>query len=480
MLFNSIDFLFFLPCVFIGYWFFFHKNLHIQNTFIIAISYLFYGWWDWRFIPLIFISSCVDYICGDKIYYNTEQKNKKFWLKISLLCNLGILGIFKYFNFFINEFARCFNLDENSLSLNLILPVGISFYTFQTMSYTLDIYKGSLKPTKNPIAFFAFVSFFPQLVAGPIERASRLLPQFHHERSFDIANAKDGLRQILFGLFKKIAVADSCAKIVVYIYGYHETLPGSVLFIGSAFFVIQVYGDFSGYSDIAIGCAKLFGIKLSKNFDNPYFSSSMNEFWRRWHISLSSWFKDYLYLPLCLKNGKRCSKWNQCYFAILTFAVSGLWHGANWTYILWGVLNGLYLIPGMLIAKKKIVNHSLFSKPIQFFKVILTLCLITFTWVLFRSENIHQAISIYSQLFSASLFQNPLHELATMSVGNTVRNAVLCSGILFGADWIFKNKRHTLDIVALPLIIRWFIYASISLITLIFMGDENQFIYFAF
>mgnify|MGYP000415625364 CR=1 FL=1 len=333
MIFNSIDFAIFLPIVFLLYWFVAQKNSRSQNTLIVLSSYVFYGWWDWRFLSLILFSTIIDFAVGQKLRTEKEQSKKKVLLWISILVNFGFLGFFKYYNFFAENFEDAFSLfgaEINSSSLNIILPVGISFYTFQTLSYTIDVYNGKLEPTKDFIAFSAFVSFFPQLVAGPIERATSLLPQFYKKREFDYSKAVDGLRQILWGLFKKIVIADNCATYANEIFSTYSDQPGSILLLGAIYFTFQIYGDFSGYSDIAIGTSKLFNINLKQNFALPYFSRDVAEFWRRWHISLSTWFRDYLYIPL---GGSRVSKWKQLRNTLIIFTVSGFWHGANWTFV---------------------------------------------------------------------------------------------------------------------------------------------------
>jgi len=353
MLFNSVDFAIFLPIVFVLYWFVTNKNLKLQNLLIVVASYLFYGWWDYRFLALILFSTVVDYTIGVQLSNEDKFARRKLLLWISILVNLGLLGFFKYYNFFLDNFITAFSFFGTPItgsSLNIILPVGISFYTFQTLSYTIDVYKRNLKPTHDFIAFSAFVSFFPQLVAGPIERASNLLPQFYVKRTFDYGKAVDGLRQILWGLFKKIVIADGCAQFANEIFNNSEMYNGSTLFLGALFFTFQIYGDFSGYSDIAIGTSRLFGFNLKQNFAFPYFSRDMAEFWRRWHISLSTWFRDYLYIPLGgSKGGTRMKIRN----TFIIFIVSGFWHGANWTFIVWGALNALYFLPLLLANKNR-------------------------------------------------------------------------------------------------------------------------------
>jgi len=348
MLFNSIDFAVFLPIVFVLYWFVANKDLKLQNFLILAVSYIFYGWWDWRFLSLILFSTIVDYFVGHYLHKQEGANKRKLLLWTSIFVNLGFLGFFKYYNFFLDNFVQAFSFFGNTLntnSLNIILPVGISFYTFQTLSYSIDIYRKKLKPTNDFVAFAAFVSFFPQLVAGPIERATNLLPQFKKQRHFDYINAVNGLKQILWGLFKKVVIADNCAVFVNIIFESPDDFSGSTLLLGAVFFAFQIYGDFSGYSDIAIGTSKLFGFKLMQNFAFPYFSRDIAEFWRRWHISLSTWFRDYLYIPL---GGSRGSTLKQIRNVFIIFLVSGFWHGANWTFILWGFLNALYFLPLLL------------------------------------------------------------------------------------------------------------------------------------
>ena len=345
MYFNSIDFAIFLPIVFLLYWFVTQKNLKLQNALIVVASYVFYGWWDWRFLSLIVFSSLVDYSIGLALKKEEQQSKRKLLLWTSIGVNLGFLGFFKYYNFFVDNFVSAFSFFGQPIqpnTLDIILPVGISFYTFQTLSYTIDVYKRKLEPTSNLISFLAFVSFFPQLVAGPIERATHLLPQFYKKRVFHYSLAVNGCRQILWGLFKKIVIADNCAEYANLIFNNSSDYSGSTLFMGALFFTFQIYGDFSGYSDIAIGTSRLFGFDLKQNFAFPYFSRDIAEFWRRWHISLSTWFRDYLYIPLGGSQGGTLMKVRNTF---IIFLVSGFWHGANWTFIAWGFLNALYFLP---------------------------------------------------------------------------------------------------------------------------------------
>ena len=345
MLFNSIEFLIFLPLVFFGYWFAF-KSLRWQNLFVVAVSYLFYGWWDWRFLLLILFTSLCSYLSGVYLEKCAGNRSVQKWISAgNILLNLSILGVFKYFDFFTENLVNVLHLlgwDADYVTLNILLPVGISFYTFQALSYTIDVYQGKIKATHDIVAFFAYISFFPQLVAGPIERATHLLPQFLRPRNFDCDLALDGIRQMLWGFFKKVVVADNCALFVNGVFENYQTLDGSTLFLGAFFFTIQIYGDFSGYSDIAIGCARLFGIDLMQNFKYPYFSRDIAEFWRRWHISLTTWFRDYIYIPL---GGSRAGKWKSFRNTLVIFLVSGFWHGANWTFVAWGAYHALLFLP---------------------------------------------------------------------------------------------------------------------------------------
>lgn len=478
MLFNSIDFAIFLPIVFILYWFFTDKNLKIQNFLIVAASYLFYGWWDWRFLSLILFSTIVDYTIGRQLRNEENQLKRKILLWTSILVNLGFLGFFKYYNFFLDNFVAAFSFfgqDIQANSLNIILPVGISFYTFQTLSYTIDVYKRKLEPTKDFIAFSAFVSFFPQLVAGPIERATHLLPQFYKKRTFDYSKAVDGMRQILWGLFKKIVIADNCAEHANQIFNNSADMNGSTLVLGALFFTFQIYGDFSGYSDIAIGTSRLFGFDLMRNFNFPYFSRDIAEFWRRWHISLSTWFRDYLYIPL---GGSRGGTWMKVRNTFIIFIVSGFWHGANWTFIVWGVLNAIYFLPLLLtnnnrnnletVAQGKLLPNL---KEVSF--MLLTFGLTVFAWIFFRAENIGHAISYISEIFSSSLFTIP--EIRP-------RNLILLIMLFVFIEWLGREGQYALSNLGIkwkrPL--RYAMYYAIIIAIFWFGGKEQQFIYFQF
>lgn len=475
MLFNSLVFAIFLPIVFLLYWGMQRRSLKLQNMLLLVASYVFYGWWDWRFLSLIFISSIVDYVVGLRLHQEARKRQRTILLLVSLLVNLGFLGFFKYFNFFVDSFAdllRMFGLQPHVRTLNVILPVGISFYTFQTLSYTLDIFKRKIEPTRDVIAFFAFVSFFPQLVAGPIERASNLLPQFLKNRRFDPVLAHDGLRQMLWGLFKKVVIADNVAAGVNYAFDNFQHLSGLQLAIGVFLFAIQIYCDFSGYSDIAIGTARLFGFSLMQNFAYPYFSRNIGEFWRRWHISLSSWFRDYVYIPL---GGSYVKPWRQVWNILVTFTVSGLWHGANWTFVIWGALNGLYYVPSIFMKKKAkmtavVAEGKLLPSVKETGQLAVTFALALFAWIFFRAESLQHALSYIQHMVSTTWLVMP-----------ESKPAILLSVVLLLIEWPQRAKKHALEIAHLPKFLRWGIY--LVLLTLVFIAGnwgENEFIYFQF
>ncbi|MEM9848795.1 MAG: MBOAT family O-acyltransferase, partial [Bacteroidota bacterium] len=406
MLFHSLEFAIFFAIVFVIYWFVVNENLKLQNLFLLIASCVFYGWWDWKFLSLIFISIIADYLVGLQIHQETDKKRRKYWLWVSLGVNLGMLGFFKYYNFFVDSFVGAFGaagIDLNVRTLQIILPVGISFYTFQTLSYTIDIYRKKLKPTKDFINFAAFVSFFPQLVAGPIERASKLLPQIEKPRTFDYQQAKDGLRQMLWGFFKKIAIADVCGQYVDYIFMNYETLGPGILFLGALLFLFQIYGDFSGYSDIAIGTAKIFGIRLMVNFAYPFFARDFVEFWQRWHISMIRWFIDYLGLAL---GGSRGKMWRRYMNFMIIFTVSGLWHGATWSFVMFGFLHGLLISWSYWRRRKWKIRYSkvmaqgkMLPSWSEFSFSFFTLCIGALSAVFFRAGSIGDAFSYMGKIF---------------------------------------------------------------------------------
>jgi D-alanyl-lipoteichoic acid acyltransferase DltB (MBOAT superfamily) len=482
MLFNSIDFAIFLPIVFILYWFVANKSLKLQNFLIVAASYLFYGWWDWRFLSLILFSTIVDYTIGRQLEKESKLINRKVLLWISIIVNLGLLGFFKYYNFFLDNFIGAFSFlgtELNVNSLNIILPVGISFYTFQTLSYTIDVYKNKLEPTKDFIAFSAFVSFFPQLVAGPIERATNLLPQFYTKRVFDYSKAVDGLRQILWGLFKKIVVADNCAEFANQIFNNSADMNGSALVLGAIFFTFQIYGDFSGYSDIAIGTSRLFGFNLMQNFNFPYFSRDIGEFWRKWHISLSTWFRDYLYIPL---GGSRGGTGMKVRNTFIIFIVSGFWHGANWTFIFWGALNAIYFLPLLLTKTNRnnlgaIAQDRFLPNIKELYQIAITFTLTVFAWIFFRAENINHAFSYIREILSSSLFEVPNYF--------DKRGALIVIGIVgvfILIEWLGREGEHALANTAMKLKrpFRYGFYYVIITMIFWYSGKEQAFIYFQF
>ena len=482
MLFNSIEFAFFLPIVFLLYWFVLGKSIKLQNVLLLAASYFFYGWWDWRFLSLIVFSSFVDYFIGRKMVGEADEKKRKLLLLISVFVNLGFLGFFKYYNFFAESFAEAFTLfgtEFEAVRLGIVLPVGISFYTFQTLSYSIDVYRRKLQPSEDIIAFFAFVSFFPQLVAGPIERATNLLPQFFEKRQFSAALASNGMRQILWGLFKKVVIADNCAVYVNDIFADYSNQPASSLLLGGIYFAFQIYGDFSGYSDIAIGTSLLFGFNLKQNFAFPYFSRDIAEFWRRWHISLSTWFRDYLYIPLGGSRGGLKMKIRNT-FAI--FIVSGFWHGANWTFLIWGFLNALYFLPLLLTSNnRKNLDVVAQGRMIFNFKelgqMLLTFLLTVIAWIFFRAADVAEAFSYLAHMCSMSMFSMP--DIA----GTTLLHLMIL--FLLVIEWWKRATQFGLDeIDNLSMIVRWLLYFVIVFIItyhfLVLNISGQQFIYFQF
>lgn len=406
MLFNSVEFLWFLPLVLGLYWLIGYRQLRLQNFLLLIASYIFYGWWDWRFLSLISFSILVDYLASIQIHRSQSKRKARLWLVVSIAVNLGLLCFFKYYNFFVDSFITMvarFGYEMSPWSLNIILPVGISFYTFQTMAYTIDVYKKKITPCYDFIAFAAFVSFFPQLVAGPIERATRLLPQVTTARRFNYVQVVQGLRLILWGLFKKIVIADSLAIAVDEVFTYTRAASGASILLAVVYFAFQIYCDFSGYSDIAIGTSKLFGIELMSNFRFPYFSKNLVEFWRRWHISLSTWFRDYVYIPL---GGSKGSLQITIRNIIIVFLLSGLWHGANWTFVAWGAAHALLYIPvfawtHITTRRQSVLNIP--RKPVaryitDFLGILITFGAVVATWLLFRAETIGQAILMFKKM----------------------------------------------------------------------------------
>jgi alginate O-acetyltransferase complex protein AlgI len=476
MLFNSIEFLLFLPTIFILYWFVFNKNLKYQNSLILVSSYVFYGWWDYRFLSLVFLSTIVDYVIGLNISNQSSKKKQKLLLWVSVLFNLSVLGFFKYYNFFVDSWVELFSSVGYEIksvwTLNIILPVGISFYTFQTMSYTIDIYRKKLEPTKDFISFASFVSFFPQLVAGPIERASNLLPQILKKREFQYEQGIQGLRLILWGMFKKVVIADSLAPIVDDIFSNYQDFGGGTLWLGAIYFAFQIYCDFSGYSDIAIGTSKLFGFELMSNFKFPYFSRNIGEFWRRWHISLSTWFRDYLYIPL---GGSKEGKWKSLKNIIIIFLVSGFWHGANWTFIFWGLFHSILFLPTFMFNKNRkytssiIAVNTLLPSLKEFINVVTTFLLVTIGWVFFRSESIGDSFSYLSSMdFNINSFTHLSPKLVFYIL------------TLILVEWTQRFDERNLFFNFPKLILRIFVIICVFLILINFKKESQQFIYFDF
>lgn len=480
MFFNSINFAIFLPVVFILYWFVVNKNLKLQNLLLLVSSYFFYACWDYRFMFLLIFSTVLDYVTGIKMYEASTQKGKKFWFWLSISINLGFLGIFKYYNFFITSFADAisgFGLQVNIWTLNVILPVGISFYTFHGLSYVIDIYKDRIKPERNFIDYSVFVSFFPLLVAGPIERATHLLPQIKKKRQFDYLKSIDGLRQILWGLFKKIVIADNCAEYANMVFSNPDNHSGSTLILGAIFFTFQIYCDFSGYSDIALGAARLLGIELLRNFAFPYFSRDIAEFWRRWHISLSSWFKDYLYIPL---GGSKGGMWMKVRNTFIIFLVSGFWHGANWTFIIWGALNAIYFLPLLLKNTNRnnleiVAKGKMLPSFWELLNMSLTFGLVVFAWIFFRAENVGHAIRYISGIFTYSIFNGP-------NISLKAYIQIILIVIFISVEWIGRNEEFAIEKIGFrwPKLIRLSFYSLIILSILCFVGKEQAFIYFQF
>ena len=472
MLFNSIEFLVFLPTVFILYWFVFNKKLKVQNLIILVSSYVFYGWWDYRFLLLIFLSTIVDYIIGLNIPKQDSEKKQKILLGFSILFNLGVLGFFKYYNFFVDSWVDLFSSVGYEIksvwTLNIILPVGISFYTFQTMSYTIDVYKKRLKPTKDYISFASFVSFFPQLVAGPIERATNLLPQILNKREFKYEQGVQGLRLIVWGMFKKVVIADSLAPMVNDIFSNYQDFGGGTLWLGAIYFAFQIYCDFSGYSDIAIGTSKLFGVELMSNFKFPYFSRNIGEFWRRWHISLSTWFRDYLYIPL---GGSKEGKWKSINNIFIIFLVSGFWHGANWTFIFWGLFHSILFIPLFVFKTNRkymssiIASNSILPSPKEFFQVSTTFILITIGWVFFRSETIGDSFNyLYRMIFN-------------FNINLSYKSGFLYVISILILDYVLRNNER---IEYKYFRYEWIITSVLIVLILEKCGNYSEFIYFQF
>jgi alginate O-acetyltransferase complex protein AlgI len=453
----------------------------MQNILLLVSSYFFYACWDWRFMFLLIFSTWLDYFTGIRIFESKSKNSKKVWLWISIVVNLGFLAVFKYYNFFADSFASGLSnlgLNVNFGTLEVILPVGISFYTFHGLSYVLDLYKDRIKPERDFVNYSVFVSFFPLLVAGPIERATHLLPQIVKARTFDYSKAVDGLRQILWGVFKKVVVADNCAEYANIVFNNSADYSGSTLLLGALFFTFQIYCDFSGYSDIALGTARLFGIELLRNFAFPYFSRDIAEFWRRWHISLSSWFRDYLYIPL---GGSQGGMWMKIRNTFIIFLVSGFWHGANWTFIVWGLLNALYIMPSIIFNTNRtnldmVAQGKYLPTLREIFSIGITFGLTVLAWIFFRANSVSHAFSYISDIFSSSFFTMPHFR----GIGKSVP-IVLLTVVFLLVEWVGRERQYAIaNWGSLNAPLRWTLYYAIILVIFFFTGKEQQFIYFQF
>jgi len=490
MLFNSIPFLVFFSAFFLFYWFVFQRSLKIQNLFLLAGSYFFYAWWDWRFLFLLAGNSLLSYFLGILIYESQCPKRRSFFVFLGLLQSLGVLVLFKYFDFFIASVSRLldlFGFEFYPGTLNLILPLGISFYTFRTISYLLDINNGKVQPVRDWCIFLNYISFFPSLISGPIDRTNLLVPQLGSKRSFTYESGVDGMRQILWGLFKKIVIADNCAEITGDIFSNYEALPGSTLFIGSIFYTIQIYADFSGYSDMAIGISRLLGFNITKNFDFPFFAQNIAEFWRKWHISLTSWLTDYVFTPLSIVF-RDYGKTGLIMAILVNFTLIGIWHGANWTFILFGFLHGCYFIPliisGSLNKRRKKGKHDTFPALNEWGAMLGTFLLVTLTFVLFRSESPAMALGYYKKILSPGIFSAPVFNSRT----NVAVLCFFCACLLI-AEWKQRYKDHGLQFSkngetesarSLSVALRWLTYMAILCSILVFKNDPRNFIYFNF
>ena len=483
MLFHSLTYAIFLPIVFLLYWFVFdyamrgcNHQLLWQNLLIVVASYIFYGWWDWRFLILIAITTILSFLSGIGVEKAPTQRGKKAIMIANIVVNLGILGVYKYYDFFAMQFARLFGIESDFLLLHLILPVGISFYTFQALSYSIDVYRKEIEPTHDIIAFTAFLSFFPQLVAGPIERATNLLPQFQKKRTFDYAQAVDGMRQILWGFFKKIVVADNCATYVDQVFADLGSHSGSTLLLAAILFTFQIYGDFSGYSDIAIGTAKLFGIKLMRNFNVPYFSRDIAEFWRRWHISLTTWFRDYVYIPLGgsrptlprrleVKDDRLKARYTKAIVirnTFIIFLLSGFWHGANWTFLLWGAYHALLFVPLLLMNKNRRFRDDE-RRYADIPRILCTFLLVVIGWIIFRSPSISACGEYLLGICDRSLWAMPYIENSLQLIATFI-----AIGVMLLMEWRKQLPN------------RWWMYYVIIIAIWWFAGQDMDFIYFQF
>ena len=482
MVLNSLPFAIYFVFFFLIYWFVINRNLQLQNLLILAGSYLFYAWWDWRFLFLLIGSSLVTYILGFFISKNSNENKGKFLLTLGLVQGLGLLVLFKYYNFFTETFVEIFRIigiEINIYSLTLILPLGISFYTFRTLSYLFDIYYGKIKPASNWVVYFSYVAFFPSLIAGPIDKPKALVPQLENKRVFDYSHAADGMRQLLWGLFKKTVIADNCAKLTGTIFDNYESLPASSLLLGAIYFTIQLYADFSGYSDMAIGFARLIGFNITKNFNYPFFAQNIAEYWRKWHISLTTWLTDYVFAPLTIAF-RDYGKLGLIIAILVNFVLIGIWHGANWTFVLYGFLHGCYYIPlilrNTLNKKNKIDKDKPLPSFVEFKNMAVTFMLVVVTNIIFRSPNVATAFDYIGNLFSTSLLSYPVNAIPR---GTEIILLPLILVLLI-VEWLQRDKPHGLDIRTLTFPLRWSIYFVIFILYLYNAKEATDFMYFKF
>lgn len=481
MLFNTVEYLFFLPIVFLIYWAIGYASindslkLRMQNIFLLLASYVFYSWWDYRFLLLLVGMSMIAYVSGYAIVNSEKLRvNSKGCLIANIVIDLGVLAVFKYYNFFVGSFANLFGLQNSIHSLKIVLPLGISFFTFQAISYVVDVYKRKIEPT-NMVDCLLYIGFFPKLLAGPIERSTNLIPQIQKPRVFEYDLAVDGCRQILWGLFKKVVIADNCALYVNQVYGDYSHQSGSTLLLAAILYTIQIYGDFSGYSDMAIGSAKLLGFRFRDNFLFPYFSRNMNEFWRRWHISLNTWFVDYVYIPL---GGSRDGKWHTIRNIMIVFLLSGLWHGADWSFVAWGAYHGLLLVLLILLNRNTkyehvVANDRWLPSFRELGQMLLVFALATFGWMMFRADNMTQFIDYTRHMCSADMLSMPM-----IAVG--LKKTLFFIAIMFGVEWLERKETHGFALSRLPKWARIAVVYVLVLCILEFMGNSQSFIYFNF
>lgn len=474
MLFNSIEFAVFLPIVFAIYWLL-RKNYKWQNIFLLLASYVFYAWWDYRFLLLLIGMSVIAFACGKAIDRSRKSiDGAKFWMVANVVLDLGVLAVFKYYNFFVGSFAELFGLQNSIHSLKIVLPLGISFFTFQAIAYVVDVYKRKIEPT-NLVDCLLYIGFFPKLLAGPIERPTNLIPQIQKPRVFEYDLAVDGCRQMLWGLFKKVVIADNAALYVNQVYGDYTNQSGSTLLLAAILYTIQIYGDFSGYSDMAIGTAKLLGFRFRDNFLFSYFSRNMNEFWRRWHISLNTWFVDYVYIPL---GGSRNGKWHTIRNIMIVFLLSGLWHGADWSFVAWGAYHGLLLVLLILLNRNTKYEHVVaydrwYPSLKELGQMVLVFALATFGWMMFRADNMTQFVDYTTRMCSADMLSMP----------KVQGNAILFMNIalMFVIEWFMRRQRHGLDVsIVRNAAVRYALYAIIFVLILLFGGHTENFIYMYF